>query len=46
MINFQEEILKYQPILGVDDVEKAIKTDEVKDILDLLNHITKQVSLK
>lgn len=44
MIDFKEEISKYKPILGVDDVESSVQSDEVKDVLDLLQYITQKVS--
>ena len=43
MINFKEEINKYKPVLSVDDVESVIN-DEVKDIMDLLQHISNQLN--
>ncbi|MCL1842247.1 MAG: hypothetical protein FWF79_00345 [Defluviitaleaceae bacterium] len=39
MIDFKEEIGKYNPILPVDDVETAFK-DEILDIMDLLQYIS------
>jgi len=44
MIDFEEEISKYKPILGIDDVESSIQTDEIKDMMDLLQYITDQAS--
>jgi hypothetical protein len=44
MIDFMEEVSKYKPILGVDGVESSIQTDEIKDMMDLLQYITDQVS--
>jgi len=44
MINFEEEISKYKPILNIDDVEHSIQTDEIKDMMDLLQYITDQAS--
>ncbi len=43
MIDFKEEISKYEPIMGMDEVEKAIRSDEIKDIMDLLQHLTKRM---
>ena len=43
MIDFKEEISKYQPVLSVDDVESVIN-DEVKDMMDLLQQITIRIS--
>lgn len=42
VIDFKEEISKYKPVISVDDVETAIN-DEVRDMMDLLQHITKQM---
>lgn len=43
MINFKEEINKYKPAISVDDVENVLN-DEVRDIMDLLQHMSKQLS--
>ena len=42
MIDFKEEINKYKPVLSVDDVESVVN-DEVRDMMDLLQYITKQI---
>lgn len=44
MIDFKEEIEKYKPVLSMDDVEKSVRSDEVKDVMDLLQYITKKIS--
>ena len=48
MIDFKEEIQKYKPVLGSDEVDKTIKTDkyldETKDILDLLQEIAGRIN--
>ena len=40
MIDLKEELKKYEPILEMDSVEKSIKSDEIKDIMDLLQYIS------
>lgn len=40
VINFKEELSKYQPVLEVDQIEDAIHSGEVQDILDILQHIS------
>lgn len=45
MINFKEEILKYEPILEIDDIEGAIHANELQDMFDMLQYISKQNSL-
>jgi hypothetical protein len=47
MIDFKEEINNYKPVLGMDDVEDAVKNaafDEIKDIMDLLQYISGKIS--
>jgi len=44
MIDFAEELSKYKPLLVMEDVEKSIRSEEVVDIMDLLQYITKQIS--
>jgi len=44
MIDFREEINKYTPILSIAEIEDSINnTDDVKDIMDLLTHLIKQI---
>jgi len=45
MIDFKEEISKYQPILSVDDVEDVV-SNEFNDIIDLLQYIARQIPRK
>ena len=42
MINFKEEIKKYEPILEISEIEESIHSTELKDIMDMLNHISKE----
>ena len=47
MIDFKEEISKYKPVLSMEEVEDAVKNasfDEIKDIMDLLQYISGQLS--
>ena len=39
MINFDEEIQKFQPSLEVEDAEDAIYKNDVPDITDLISKI-------
>lgn len=39
MIDFDEEIQKFQPSLEVEDAEDAIYNNDVPDITDLINKI-------
>ncbi len=40
MINFKEELLKFEPVLEIDGIEKSIYDNELVDILDMLNYIS------
>ena len=44
MIVFNEEIQKYKPVLVIDDVEAAVEADEIKDMMDLLQYISRKIS--
>ena len=41
MINFNEEILKFKPIVEIDDIEDSLTDDEIYDIIDIIKEITK-----
>ena len=44
MIDFEEEIKKFQPSLEVDDAEEAIYNNDVPDITDLIAKIMEDIS--
>lgn len=44
MIDFKQELSKYQPILELEKIEDSIHTSEVQDILDILQHLSKKQS--
>ena len=44
MLDFKEELKKFKPVLGMDDVEKSIKSDEVKDVMDLLQYLSTKIT--
>ena len=44
MLNFKEELSKYKPVLSIDEVESAVHTDELVDIMELLQHLRSQIS--
>ena len=46
MLDFKEELNKFKPILEVDRIEEALQSNEIKDVLDLLTHITKTIESK
>jgi hypothetical protein len=44
MIDFKEEMNKYNPVIGLEQVEDAVTTDEVNDLIDLLQYIRRQAA--
>ena len=44
MVNFEEEIKKFQPSLEVEEAEDAIYNNDVPDITDIINKIMENVS--
>ncbi len=43
MIDFNKEIEKYKPIVGINDIDETVKSDEILDIMDLLQHIINNI---
>lgn len=39
MINYEEELKKFKPCLEVGDVEMAIQSQELTDIMDIIKDI-------
>ena len=44
MINFNEELSKFKPILEIDNIEDSLVNDEIYDIIDIIKEITKDRS--
>ncbi len=43
MINFEEEIQKFQPSLDVDQAEDAIYQNDLTDVTDIIQDIMKEI---
>ena len=43
MIDYEEELKKFEPCLGVADVEGAIYDREITDIMDVLQEMLREV---
>ena len=41
MIDFNDEIKKYEPILEVGNIEESIHSTDLKDMMDMLSYISK-----
>lgn len=44
MINYEEELKKFQPCLEVDDVEGNIYKQDLTDVIDILKEMLKETS--
>ena len=43
MINFDEEIKKFQPSLEVDEAEDVINNNDLMDVTDIIKDMLKQI---
>ncbi|MDR2183742.1 MAG: hypothetical protein LBE55_06165 [Clostridiales bacterium] len=43
MINFDEELKKYKPVLEVDDLQEGVGVNDVKDILEMLQYLSAKI---
>lgn len=43
MINFDDELAKFQPSLDVDQAEEAINSNDLTDVTDILREIMKEM---
>ncbi|MGN0513403.1 MAG: hypothetical protein ACI4GD_03920 [Lachnospiraceae bacterium] len=46
MINYDEEIKKFQPSLEVDEAEDAIYNNDMPDVTDIINRIMNELALR
>lgn len=42
MLNFEEELKKFQPSLEVEDLEEAIYQEDLTDMTDILREVMEQ----
>ena len=42
MLNFEEELKKFQPILEVEDIEDAVYQEDLTDMTDILREMIEQ----
>lgn len=36
MLNFENELQKFKPILNINTIEERIETDDMRDVIDLI----------
>ena len=46
MLNFNEELKKYQPALEVDEIQNSLNIGELQDILDMLQYVSSMTNNK
>lgn len=44
MINYDEEIQKFQPSLEVDEAEEVINSNDLTDVTDIIKTLLKQMN--
>ena len=42
MLDYEEELKKFKPSLGVDDIENAVYQEDLTDMTDLLKQVMDQ----
>ena len=42
MLNFEEELRKFQPSLEVEDIEEAVYQEDLTDMTDILREVIEQ----
>ena len=42
MLNFEEELMKFQPSLEVEDIEDAVYQEDLTDMTDILREMIEQ----
>lgn len=40
MLNFDEEVKRFQPVLGIGDIEKELIKEDMNDLIDILKKMT------
>ena len=46
MLNFEEEVKKFQPSLEIEDIEDAIYQEDLTDMTDILREMIEQTKSK
>ena len=41
MLNYEEELKKFQPSLEVEDIEEAVYREDLTDVIDILKEMMK-----
>ena len=44
MLDFEEELKKFQPSLEVDDIEEAVYQEDLTDMTDILREVIEQTN--
>ncbi len=42
MLNFKDELSRYQPLLELDQIESSLQPAELQDVMDILQHIVNE----
>lgn len=40
MIDFKSEIVKFKPMIVIDEIEESIQSNEIQDMMDLIKQVS------
>ena len=46
MLNFEEELEKFRPVLEIDQIENQIATEDMRDVIELIKEIQDKADRK
>lgn len=46
MLNFEEELKKFQPVLEVNQIESQVASEDMRDVIDLIKQSIGEKSLQ
>jgi len=44
MIDFQEELKKFKPVLEIEELQDGAATNDVHDMLEILQHLSQKMA--
>lgn len=45
MIDLKKELLRYKPVMEIDEIEKSINSNEIQDMIDLIKQVSGQKNI-
>ena len=44
MIDFQEELKKFKPVLEIEELQDGAAANDIKDMLEILQHLSQKIA--